>query len=81
MTDACIDWGTTVTALDKLREAVRTRRAHTTRSGTGINGDALGRRANGAGNGVNGSSTNQEPRGFNDDALDILSRKGARNLA
>ena len=38
ITDACIDWDTTVEVLQQLADAVRTRRKHTMSSTNGANG-------------------------------------------
>lgn len=66
-------------ALDKLREAVRARRANApgrTRNGaSGVHGINVGHSVNGKG------PSHDHAKGFNDDALAALSCKGARNLA
>ncbi|KAN0060448.1 hypothetical protein ACQY0O_007778 [Thecaphora frezii] len=73
ITDACIDWPTTVEALDKLRKGVQTRRqnapnafrARMSRSSSseGVNDHFLK------------ASTQEQNKGFNDSALDTLGRR------
>lgn len=38
ITDACIDWGTTVTVLEQLADAVRVRRKTVKKQTNGVNG-------------------------------------------
>ncbi|KAK0519673.1 hypothetical protein OC834_007304 [Tilletia horrida] len=73
VTDACIDWETTVVALDKLRAGVQARR--TTNP---VVGDAAANAAAAAANGSSGHLTPGTPaKGFNDDVLATLGKRSA----
>jgi len=78
VTDACINWETTVTALEKLREGVRARRAaHGPRTKIFNGVKAAAKELLVKTNGVNGNGhahPEQIEKGFNDDAMDLLSR-------
>ncbi|CAD6884804.1 unnamed protein product [Tilletia controversa] len=69
VTDACIDWETTVAALDKLRSGVQARRATNP-----VVGNAASAAANG--NGHSGYTSPGTPaKGFNDDVLATLGKR------
>jgi 3-deoxy-7-phosphoheptulonate synthase len=82
VTDACISWETTVTALDTLREGVRARRAKLANAAK-VNGTAnvaIGGSESGINDGVL-PRKDRESAGFNDDILSRLGRRGAGNLS
>jgi len=66
VTDACINWNTTVAALDKLREAVQARRSA---SGTTKPQRQSIIKANGS------HDAPPTKKGFNDDAIALFSKK------
>lgn len=72
ITDACVDWETTVQALDRLREGVRARRE--SEGGRKVFGARLSRSS--SSEGINDHFLKQsQASGFNDDALATLGKK------
>jgi 3-deoxy-7-phosphoheptulonate synthase len=70
VTDACISWQTTITALEKLREGVRARRAASPSHQSSSNGVKAVNGKHAAAS--NGAAPIPASKGFNDDAMALL---------